>query len=955
MRLKGLQWAAAMIAAGGVAFAASETATPHVFYGDVTVAPWSATVAVSSVSAATNGSYAAAQTNYYAVAAQRALGITALGPVTNIAMAGASNYVRIVWPSASGATNYLLARGSTSTNLTNYVNVAAQGVTNEYFDWGTNTWRTGTVSATVTSVPWLRLPASGHTPVDGDVVRAQDLATLCPTCIYTRIEANAEFINTNETGTVTSTMLADGTIAAADMAAGSVGNTNVGAGAISTNKLASDVDVRYLNAEGAEVLNGSFTVRSNVWYAGSLINTMGFGSTVMAPFGAGAVDLQGVRTDSNSVAGGLSSTIPGGRNQRAAGSYSAALWGQNNQAGANYAAVGGFQNIASGLYSIALGKQSEAHKDNSIAIGTLAAATNTGSVVISDASSWGGTQTTSQADNDFTVRATGGARFLVSSNGLKVIDQNSNIVVKIGGLYGMRIGTNSITFDTSGNMTATDVWMRVQNANSNDHPVALGQVNFWNAGTRPLSPYAVYYTDQNTNLQPLSFGQVGSTIIFQGSNGTPQVGFAQASATNVYVTNLVDFLAGTFTNGQVMYWDAASNKWRNIGQGALTVGYATNAGAVDGYDSSAFQLYLGAVTNNGAFLVAYTNGTFGWAIVTASATNVDDILTRITFVPTNYTPTGTNLYGHQSGVDARLGQLAQGTGNASRIRGFAIATNVPTHGQGLVYDTNTASWLPGAVSATSSGNATSLQGLAVATNAPTHGQNLEWSSNLNAWVPSTDDGGAAGAVSNLNDLADVEAASPSAGQVLGYNGSGWAPTNDAGSGGGYSGNGIMGTYTVTADVQSVSILVPSQTNKHLIIDVVGREAGTVGAYLMYINGDTGNKYDRSEFYVSGAIASLGGGTSLGQAGVYVFVDSVNAATQNWGRARIRIDDYTNSARFKHVLVQSSQIRDNGNAQRYFDYLQAKYTNTPSPVTNLNFTGYNSNIVAGTTFTLRWED
>jgi hypothetical protein len=106
----------------------------------------------------------------------------------------------------------------------------------------------------------------------------------------------------------------------------------------------------------------------------------------------------------------------------AAGDFSAIGGGQGNRAGGVYSTVvGGAFNIASGARSIVLGGfNNTASGRDSIAAGCGANALNAGSIVISaTAANPCGSDSyfDSVADNEFAVRATGGARFVTAVNG----------------------------------------------------------------------------------------------------------------------------------------------------------------------------------------------------------------------------------------------------------------------------------------------------------------------------------------------------------------------------------------------------------------------------------------------------------------------------------------------------------------------------------------------------------
>jgi hypothetical protein len=117
----------------------------------------------------------------------------------------------------------------------------------------------------------------------------------------------------------------------------------------------------------------------------------------------------------------------------------------------------------------------------------------------------------------------------------------------------------------------------------------------------------------------------------------------------------------------------------------VTFGFALNADKLDGFDSAAFQLYLGAVTNNGGYLRGWTNGTWSWESITASATDVVDTTVQMTHSPTGYSAGAATLVAHARGIDTALGgkagvshahsgnDLSNGTVRAIKL----LATNAP--------------------------------------------------------------------------------------------------------------------------------------------------------------------------------------------------------------------------------------------------------------------------------------
>jgi trimeric autotransporter adhesin len=187
------------------------------------------------------------------------------------------------------------------------------------------------------------------------------------------------------------------------------------------------------------------------------------------------------------VAGGLQNeasgslaTVGGGNSNRAPNRYAAVVGGVGNLASGDAAFVGGGQsNTASGGTSVVAGGDTNrssgsgssvlggyrniAQGDYSTATGYLAEALNQGSFVWADVSYF---PFTSTADNQFNVRATGGARFVtaidgagaptrtVSINPNGTLDFGSNIRQNINlwgsGLYGIGVQSGTQYYRTSG-------------------------------------------------------------------------------------------------------------------------------------------------------------------------------------------------------------------------------------------------------------------------------------------------------------------------------------------------------------------------------------------------------------------------------------------------------------------------------------------------------------------------
>lgn len=131
----------------------------------------------------------------------------------------------------------------------------------------------------------------------------------------------------------------------------------------------------------------------------------------------------------NTIGGGYSnqvghnaSTVAGGWFNSATGQESTIGGGWNNRALHAWATVvGGVNNAASGIYSVVLGGgNNEATADHGIAAGWCARASHAGSFVWSDSMNYMDCKFASTAQNQFSVRATGGVRFVTAINSSSV-------------------------------------------------------------------------------------------------------------------------------------------------------------------------------------------------------------------------------------------------------------------------------------------------------------------------------------------------------------------------------------------------------------------------------------------------------------------------------------------------------------------------------------------------------
>ncbi|KAA6459614.1 hypothetical protein DYQ86_15965 [Acidobacteria bacterium AB60] len=84
-----------------------------------------------------------------------------------------------------------------------------------------------------------------------------------------------------------------------------------------------------------------------------------------------------------------------------------------------------------------------------------------------------------------------------------------------------------------------------------------------------------------------------------------------------------------------------------------------------------------------------------------------------------------------SGGALSINGSSGGSTNATSIQNVPISATAPTNGQGLVYNSTTGAWAPGA----QVGNATQIQNRTVSSGAPSDQQVLLWSQSLTQWQP----------------------------------------------------------------------------------------------------------------------------------------------------------------------------------------------------------------------------
>jgi hypothetical protein len=302
----------------------------------------------------------------------------------------------------------------------------------------------------------------------------------------------------------------------------------------------------------------------------------------------------------SAIAGGLDNTannygdaLGGGVQNMASGFEDTISGGENNTANENFSTVsGGFQNTATGNYSaVAGGNANLAAGDFSFAAGNSAVANNTGAFVWADDS---GGSFTSTANNQFSVRAQGGVRFLTGGAGMTI--------------DGVPVGTGG------GGPGSTNGWLLTGNYNANpasgyflgtldSYPLEL-HVN----GQRGLRlEYSGAYNQPNviggSSFNSVASGMSGATIGggVENTNGG-NYGTIGGGALNEIGTVGDATVAGGFEN-------SATGNWATVGGGNGNTAGGADATVPGGYGNSA--------NGNGSFAAgqnahASYNGSFVW-------------------------------------------------------------------------------------------------------------------------------------------------------------------------------------------------------------------------------------------------------------------------------------------------------------------------------------------------------
>lgn len=312
------------------------------------------------------------------------------------------------------------------------------------------------------------------------------------------------------------------------------GSTNY-AGIIYTNIVGGNFGT--VGGGGGNVAAGIYST-----VGGGLLNTAaGFGDTI-----AGGGD---------NLASNSYDFIGGGSINKAIGSFDVVGGGNNNLASNNYSTIdGGTGNIALGQYSIVTGGyQNLASGDYTFAAGNQAQATNIGSFVWADNQ---GLAFNSTSNNQFNIRAGGGARFVTGGVGMTL---DGNPVLASGSGLGITIQQNS-----SG---APNVIL-----GSTVNGVGNGVIGATIGGGGAVNVSGASYS----NIVTASFGTVG--------------GGAQNWAQNSYTT-----IGGGFSNSIIGQYGTVAGGQQNfvsglrafVGGGWLNTASASEATVVAGYGNTA--------------------------------------------------------------------------------------------------------------------------------------------------------------------------------------------------------------------------------------------------------------------------------------------------------------------------------------------------------------------------------
>lgn len=324
-----------------------------------------------------------------------------------------------------------------------------------------------------------------------------------------------------------------------------------------------------------------------------------------------------------------------------------------------------------------------------------------------------------------------------------------------------------------------------------------------------------------SNLQ-IAASAVGTSEIADGAVNTADL--ANGAVTGAKINSM------SATNGQVLKWNGSAWAPANDQSGSVVItagaGIAvfpsgnnyiiSNDGDIDALDDitnlsqangdltgvfANLQIKPGAVgngelSNNSVSTNNIINGAVTGAKIAQMSASIGQVLTwnGTAWAPGNGGSAGDNWGTQTAQTNPTL------TGNGTSISPLGIAQQGATNGQVLAW--NGVTWSPTTVTgtgdnwgtqtaqtnATLTGNGTAASPLGLAAQGATNGQVLAW--NGSAWSPSSvtgDDWGNQNAQTDASLSGDGTSANPlgiakqgaSAGQVLAWNGSSWAPANSA--------------------------------------------------------------------------------------------------------------------------------------------------------------------------------
>lgn len=283
---------------------------------------------------------------------------------------------------------------------------------------------------------------------------------------------------------------------------------------------------------------------------------------------------------------------------------------------------------------------------------------------------------------------------------------------------------------------------------------------------------------------PTSAGSNGQVLTTDGT-GTLSWTTASGGGGGGALNDLSDVTITTPSSAQVLRYNGSG--WVNVAlsysdlTGTPTLATVATTGAYSDLTgtpslapvatSGAYSDLTGAPTN----LSQFTNDSGYLTDISGEALN--DLSNVVVPTPT----TGDVLsYNGVNWVNSAAPPADISGSSINALNDVDTSTTPPTNGQGLIWNSTSGQWEPGAVSAGPIA-LDDLTDVDTTTTAPNTGEFLKYDGAN--WVPGTGAGGGATSIDELTDV-DTTTAAPNVGQVLKWDGSNWIPGNDNSGGGG---------------------------------------------------------------------------------------------------------------------------------------------------------------------------